>query len=228
MPSQYSSAGSIQDAQKLSRNLGIHHIILPIHTLYDTFLSSLQAFFTNTKPNTTEENIQARIRGTLLMAWSNKFHSLTICTGNKSELATGYCTLYGDMVGGLSIIGDLFKTEVYDLARHLNQNNTVIPAEIMDKPPSAELRPDQRDSDSLPDYELLDAILYRYLILNHSYNQIISDGFDPETTAKVLKLTADNEYKRLQSALVLKISARSFGSGRRIPVARTVYETKNL
>ena len=160
------------------------------------------------------------------MAWSNKFGSLTLTTGNKSELAVGYCTLYGDMSGGLAVIGDLFKTEVYDLARHFNRESEVIPTSILTKAPSAELRPDQTDQDSLPPYEVLDAILHRYLIGNQTFPEIVADGFDADTVADVLRLVARSEYKRRQAPPVLKVSPRAFGTGRRMPIARRVYESE--
>ena len=181
--------------------------------------------FAGTEEGVAEENIQARARGNLLMAWSNKFGSLTLTTGNKSELAVGYCTLYGDMSGGLAVIGDLLKTDVYGLARYMNRDATVIPEAIITKPPSAELRPGQRDDDSLPAYDILDGILHRYLILNETFPQIVAAGFDAETVSHILHLVGRSEYKRRQAPPVLKVSPRAFGTGRRMPIARNIYES---
>jgi NAD+ synthase (glutamine-hydrolysing) len=179
------------------------------------------------EPDITEENLQARIRGTLVMAWSNKTGSLALTTGNKSELAVGYSTLYGDMCGSLSVIGDLLKTEVYALARHINREQEVIPEAIITKEPSAELRPEQRDADSLPPYPLLDAILQQYLIDNRTFAQITSrmPETDPAVISRVLSMVGRSEYKRRQAPPVLKVSPRAFGTGRRMPVARNIYET---
>jgi NAD+ synthase (glutamine-hydrolysing) len=226
MPSQYSSSGSITDSEKLVRNLGIASATLPILEIYNAFASVLAEEFDGTEPGIAEENIQARTRGNLLMAWSNKFGSLTLTTGNKSELAVGYCTLYGDMSGGLAVIGDLLKTEVYGLARYINRNGDVIPDEIITKAPSAELRPDQKDQDSLPPYEILDSILTRYLLHSETSSQIIEAGYDPEVVTRVLHLVGRSEYKRRQAPPVLKVSPRAFGTGRRMPIARAIYETQ--
>lgn len=226
MPSQYSSSGSITDSEALVRNLGIPSATLPILPIYNAFIETLSDEFEGTDPGIAEENIQARARGNLLMAWSNKFGSLTLTTGNKSELAVGYCTLYGDMSGGLAVIGDLLKTEVYGLARYFNRDRAVIPESIITKAPSAELRPDQKDEDSLPPYETLDAILTRYLIFNETSSQIIDAGFPPETVRHVLHLVGRSEYKRRQAPPVLKVSPRAFGTGRRMPIARAIYETR--
>ncbi len=225
MPSQYSSSGSVSDSEELATNLGVRAVTLPILPIYDAFMSVLDGEFAGTEAGVAEENIQARSRGNLLMAWSNKYGSLTLTTGNKSELAVGYCTLYGDMAGGLAVIGDLLKTEVYDLARHFNRDSEIIPGAIITKPPSAELRPDQKDEDSLPPYDVLDAILTRYLIHNETASQIISGGYDPDTVAHVLHLVGRSEYKRRQAPPVLKVSPRAFGTGRRIPIARRIHET---
>jgi NAD+ synthase (glutamine-hydrolysing) len=224
MPSQYSSSGSVTDAEHLAENLSIRRETLPIRTIYEAFDLALDPHFTGTESGIAEENIQARIRGTLLMAWSNKFGSLTLTTGNKSELAVGYCTLYGDMAGALAVIGDVLKTEVYALARYINRIDEVIPEAIITKAPSAELRPDQKDEDSLPPYPVLDRILMSYLIDNHTYSQIVAEGHDPETVSRVLGLVGRAEYKRRQAPPVLKISARAFGTGRRMPIARRIYE----
>ncbi len=226
MPSQYSSSGSITDSELLASNLGVRTATLPIEPLYDAFMSVLEGEFSGTEPGIAEENIQARSRGSLLMAWSNKFGSLNLTTGNKSELAVGYCTLYGDMAGGLAVIGDLLKTEVYGLAGHLNREREVIPRSIITKAPSAELRPDQKDADSLPPYEVLDAILTRYLIHNETASHIVAAGYDVATVAQVLRLVGRSEYKRRQAPPVLKVSPRAFGTGRRIPIARQIHETR--
>jgi NAD+ synthase (glutamine-hydrolysing) len=226
MPSQYSSSGSVTDSEQLARNLEVAYRTLPILPIYDAFSELLKEEFAGSEPGIAEENIQARARGNLLMAWSNKFGSLTLTTGNKSELAVGYCTLYGDMSGGLGVIGDLLKTEVYALARHFNRHEEVIPEEIITKPPSAELRPDQKDEDSLPAYSVLDGILHRYLILNQTYPQIVEAGFDPETVSHILHLVGRSEYKRRQAPPVLKVSPRAFGNGRRMPIARTIFESR--
>ena len=224
MPSRYSSEESLQDAEELAESLGIKLEVIPIEKIFSSTLESLETVFKGLPPNVTEENIQARARGMLLMAYSNKFNSLLLETGNKSELATGYCTLYGDMCGGLAPLGDLFKTEVYRLADYYNRNGTVIPGRIISKAPSAELRPDQKDEDSLPPYPLLDEILKDYLMDNLSMDELIEKGFDRHAVELVLGLVARSEYKRIQAPPVLKVSPRAFGSGRRMPVARFVYE----
>ncbi len=224
LPSRYSSPGSITDAETLARNLGVRLERLPIEEVFQASLNGLEPAFRGTAPDSTEENLQARIRGTLLMAYANKFHSLLLATGNKSELATGYCTLYGDMCGGLAPIGDLLKTEVYALARSLNRDRQLIPESVFDKPPSAELKPDQTDQDTLPPYEQLDRILSRYLLDNLTFEQITALGEDPDTVRRVLAMVSRAEFKRRQAAPVLKVSPRAFGTGRRIPIARRFYE----
>ncbi len=224
LPSRYSSEASETDARQLAENLGIGYDILPIEEPFKAILGVMEPVFEGKRPDVTEENIQARIRGTLLMAYSNKFGSLLLTTGNKSELATGYCTLYGDMSGGLSVIGDLLKTQVYELCNHINSSEEIIPQNIIDKPPSAELRPDQTDQDSLPAYEVLDDILVKYVQENKSADEIANTGHDMETVREVLKLVGRNEYKRRQAPPVLKVSTRAFGTGRRMPIARNVYE----
>jgi NAD+ synthase (glutamine-hydrolysing) len=224
LPSRYSSPGSITDAETLARNLGVRLERLPIEEVFQASLNGLEPIFQGTAPDSTEENLQARIRGTLLMAYGNKFHSLLLATGNKSELATGYCTLYGDMCGGLAPIGDLLKTEVYALARSLNRDRQLIPETVFDKPPSAELKPDQTDQDTLPPYEQLDRILSRYLLDNLTFEQITALGEDPDTVRRVLSMVSRAEFKRRQAAPVLKVSPRAFGTGRRIPIARRFYE----
>jgi NAD+ synthase (glutamine-hydrolysing) len=223
MPSRYSSEGSVTDARALARALGIELRILPIEDAFDSFLRTLAPVFEGRAPDITEENIQARIRGTLLMAYSNKFNSLLLTTGNKSELATGYCTLYGDMSGGLAVIGDLLKVQVYAVARNINERSPVIPQSIIDKAPSAELRPGQTDQDSLPPYETLDAVLERYLVQNMSAPDIAACGFDPGVVRSIISMVEKAEYKRRQAPPVLKVSPKAFGTGRRIPIARKFF-----
>lgn len=227
MPSNWSSKGSVEDSEKLAQNLGIKLHKLPIGELHSTFLRSLEPLFHDTPPGIAEENLQARTRGTLLMAVSNKFGSLLLTTGNKSELSVGYCTLYGDMNGGLAVLGDLLKTQVYELARFINRQREIIPENTIIKPPSAELRPDQKDSDSLPDYAVLDDILDRYLVKMESRREIIASGHDETTVNWVTRAVDRNEYKRRQAPPVLKISGKAFGMGRRMPIAAriTVPET---
>lgn len=225
MPSRYSSPGSITDAEALADALGIERDTLPIDPLYQAVTASLQEQFAGTSPGLAEENIQARLRGLLMMSWSNKFGSLTLTTGNKSELAVGYCTLYGDMAGALAVLGDVLKTEVFALARYINREKEIIPENTILKPPSAELRPDQTDQDSLPPYPVLDGILEEYLLENRTFQEIVTRGYDPATVEHVLNLVARSEYKRRQAPPVLKVSRRAFGTGRRIPVARHVYES---
>jgi NAD+ synthase (glutamine-hydrolysing) len=223
MPSRYSSEGSVADARSLAANLGLALKLIPIEKVFESFLSTLGPVFEGRKPDITEENIQARIRGTLLMAFSNKFNSLLLTTGNKSELATGYCTLYGDMSGGLAVIGDLFKMQVYALARSINARGRLIPDAIIEKPPSAELRPDQTDQDSLPAYETLDAILEPFLVGNKSAEEIAALGFDLSLVRSVIAMVERAEYKRRQAPPVLKVSPKAFGTGRRIPIARKFF-----
>jgi NAD+ synthase (glutamine-hydrolysing) len=220
LPSRYSSEGSVADARALAGALGIELKLLSIEDIFIACLKTLAPAFEGRKPDITEENIQARIRGTLLMAYSNKFNSLLLTTGNKSELATGYCTLYGDMSGGLAVIGDLLKVQVYALCRSINARAPTIPVAIIDKPPSAELRPDQKDQDSLPPYETLDAILEKYLVENKSAEEIASCGFPAELVRTVVRMVEKAEYKRRQAPPVLKVSPKAFGTGRRIPIAR--------
>ena len=222
LPSRYSSEGSTSDARALAQALGIPLRILSIEEIFAAYLHTLAPAFEGKKPDITEENIQARIRGTLLMAWSNKYNSLLLTTGNKSELATGYCTLYGDMNGGLAVIGDLLKMQVYALARSINARKSVIPEAILTKAPSAELRPDQTDQDSLPPYETLDGILERYLVKNLSAEKIAEDGFDLKLVQSVIGMVEKAEYKRRQAPPVLKVSPKAFGTGRRVPIARKI------
>jgi NAD+ synthase (glutamine-hydrolysing) len=220
LPSRYSSASSLTDARALAMNLGLELKVLSIEDIFGSYLKTLQPLFEGRTPDVTEENIQARIRGALLMAYSNKFNSLLLTTGNKSELAAGYATLYGDMCGGLAVIGDLLKTQVYGLARSINRRAPVIPEEIFTKPPSAELRPDQTDQDSLPPYETLDRILELFLIHNRSAEEISAEGLDPGLVRSVLLMVDKAEYKRRQAPPVLKVSPKAFGMGRRMPIAR--------
>ncbi|MDR3114825.1 MAG: NAD+ synthase [Treponema sp.] len=230
MPSRFSSSGSKDDAQELAARLGCGYVSLPIEPVYTSFLATLEEVFERRPFNVAEENLQARIRGTLLMAFSNKFDSMLLTTGNKSELAMGYCTLYGDMNGALGPIGDLFKTEVFALCRRINekgriaQGKAIIPEEILAKPPSAELRFNQKDEDSLPPYETLDAILKLYLFENLSKDEIMERGFDGALSGWIIKTVARAEFKRRQAPPVLKVSRRAFGMGRRMPIARELYE----
>ena len=220
MPSPYSSQGSIDDSRKLAANLGIRYEVIGIEGLFDEYTRALEPLFAGLKPDTTEENIQSRIRGGLLMALSNKFQALVLTTGNKSEMAVGYCTLYGDMVGALAVIGDLVKTRVYAVCRWLNRNGEVTPAAILEKPPSAELRPDQKDTDSLPPYEVLDPILEAYVERYETPEHIAqAHGFPLELVQQVVRLVERSEYKRQQAAPVLKVTSKSFGMGRRFPIA---------
>ena len=220
MPSPYSSAGSIDDSRRLAANLGIRYEVIGISGLFQEFTLALKPLFAGTKPDTTEENIQSRIRGDLLMALSNKFSALVLTTGNKSEMAVGYCTLYGDMVGALAVIGDLVKTRVYQVCHWLNRTGEVIPAAILEKPPSAELRPDQKDTDSLPPYEVLDPILEAYVERYETPEQIANaNGFPLALVQQVVRLVERSEYKRQQAAPVLKVTSKSFGMGRRFPIA---------
>ena len=220
MPSQYSSAGSLDDSKALADNLGITYDVVPIRDGFELMKEGLEPVFEGRPEDVTEENMQARLRGLILMAASNKFGSLVLTTGNKSELAVGYCTLYGDMCGGLAVISDVPKTMVYDWARWMNRENEVIPPATIEKPPSAELRPDQKDEDSLPAYEVLDAILERYVVENESINQIVEAGFDEQIVRRMARLIDLNEYKRRQAAPGLKVTSKAFGVGRRIPVAQ--------
>tara|TARA_Y100000588_G_scaffold54304_1_gene51511 strand:- start:4809 stop:6449 length:1641 start_codon:yes stop_codon:yes gene_type:complete len=220
MPSQYSSQGSVDDAKVLAKNLGIRLDIVPIEKAFDTLKGELAPVFEGREEDVTEENMQARLRGLILMSVSNKFGALVLTTGNKSELAVGYCTLYGDMCGGLAVISDVPKALVYQLARWINRDREIIPASTIDKPPSAELRPDQKDEDSLPPYDVLDAILEHYVVDGRSVPWIIREGFDADTVRRVTRLIDLNEYKRRQAAPGLKVTSKAFGMGRRIPVAQ--------
>ena len=220
MPSQFNSPAALLDATQLAKNLKINTHTLSIEPLYKTYLETLKKPFAKTKFNETEENIQARIRGNLLMAFSNKFGHLVLSTGNKSEMAVGYCTLYGDMSGGLCVLGDVPKTLVYKLAAYKNQQKEIIPKNIFTKPPSAELRPNQTDQDSLPPYEILDDIMKAYVEDHLSLDEIIKRGLNPDVVKKILKLIDQNEYKRRQAALTLRITTKAFGSGRHLPIAQ--------
>ena len=220
MPGPYSSPGSIEDARTLASNLGIHFELLSITEICDSYRQTLRGVFAGLKEDVTEENIQARARGTLLMALSNKFNAIVLSTGNKSELGVGYCTLYGDMVGGLAVISDVPKTLVYRISHYVNSRRPVIPQASLEKPPSAELRLDQKDSDSLPPYDVLDAILEDYVEDSRSAAQIAqSRGFDLDLVKRVIRMVDRAEYKRQQAAPGIKISAKAFGYGRRFPIA---------
>jgi len=220
MPSQYSSRGSLEDARKLAENLGIKYEVIPIQPPFESFKNQLSQIFRGLPEDITEENIQARIRGVILMAISNKFKSLVLTTGNKSELGVGYCTLYGDMCGGLAVISDIPKTMVYKVSRWINREKEVIPAACLTKPPSAELRPNQTDQDTLPPYEILDTILEAYVVDGKSPAEIVSLGFDERTVRYVIKLIENSEYKRRQAAPGIKVTSRAFGVGWRVPLAK--------
>jgi NAD+ synthase (glutamine-hydrolysing) len=218
MPSQFSSDHSINDARDLAKKINIQYDIVFIEDIYKSFESTLKTHFAGKKPELTEENLQARIRGMLLMAISNKFGNILLNTSNKSEAAVGYGTLYGDMAGGLSVLGDVYKTEVYELARYINKDGEIIPESTLSKPPSAELRPDQKDSDSLPPYDILDQVLYQYIEKRKGPKELIAMGFDEALVMRVLKLVNINEFKRAQMAPVLRVSPKAFGVGRRMPI----------
>jgi NAD+ synthase/NAD+ synthase (glutamine-hydrolysing) len=223
MPSPYSSPGSVEDSRRLAQNLGVRFELLPISALFEQYNQTLAPLFAGCAPDITEENIQARIRGVLLMAASNKFNSVVLTTGNKSEMSTGYCTLYGDMVGALAVIGDVFKTRVYALCRYINRDREIIPTAILEKPPSAELRPGQKDTDSLPPYDVLDPILEAYVERYETPDAIAkSQNVDPGIVRRVVKLVERSEYKRQQAAPVLKVTPKAFGMGRRFPIAARV------
>jgi NAD+ synthase (glutamine-hydrolysing) len=220
MPGPYSSTGSIEDARSLAENLGIRFELLCIGDLFEIYKKNLAKVFAGRKEDETEENLQSRARGTLLMALSNKFGAIVLSTGNKSELAVGYCTLYGDMVGGLAVISDVPKTMVYRLSHYVNSRHPVIPQASLEKPPSAELRPGQIDSDTLPPYEVLDVILEDYVEQSHTADQIAEQrGFDVSLVQRVIRMVERSEYKRQQAAPGLKISEKAFGYGRRFPIA---------
>jgi NAD+ synthase (glutamine-hydrolysing) len=218
MPSQFSSDHSINDAQQLADNIKSPTYTLPVQNIFDSFMTELARPFKNTTFGLAEENLQARIRGAYLMTLSNKFGHIVLNTSNKSEAAVGYGTLYGDMCGGLAVLGDVYKTKVWELARHINKDKEIIPRNSISKPPSAELRPDQLDSDSLPDYDFLDAILEKYIEQRLSPQQIKDAGFNDETVDKVLRLVNINEYKRFQTPPILRVTKKAFGMGRRMPI----------
>ena len=220
MPSVYTADASQEDAQALARCLGIRFETIPIGSVFGAYKDSLRGLFGDTPEDVTEENIQARIRGNLLMAVSNKWGSMVLSTGNKSEMSVGYCTLYGDMAGGLSVISDVLKTRVYRLARWINRGSEVIPDRVLTRPPTAELRPNQTDQDSLPPYDVLDAILEAYVERHESVEEIARLGYDPALVREVTGKVDNNEYKRNQSAPGLKITGKAFGSGRRLPIAQ--------
>jgi len=218
LPSQYSSDHSIKDAEDLARNLGSPYEIIPIKSIFESFEKELQPHFKELPFGIAEENIQARSRGVLLMAMSNKFGYILLNTSNKSESAVGYGTLYGDMNGGLSVLGDVYKVDVFELARYINSEEEIIPWNTINKPPSAELKPDQKDSDSLPDYEILDAILFQYIEKRKGPREIVAMGFDEALVNRILKLVNTNEYKRYQTPPILRVSTKAFGMGRRMPI----------
>ncbi len=218
MPSPYSTGHSVSDAEQLSRNLGNPYDIVPIKNIYESFLSELQPIFGDLPFSLAEENIQARTRGNLLMAIANKFGYILLNTSNKSELATGYGTLYGDMAGGLGVLGDCYKMQVYALARYINREKEIIPQNILVKAPSAELRPGQKDADSLPDYAILDPLLYQYIERRQGPNEIKAMGFDPALVDRVLRMVNVNEYKRNQFCPIIRVSPKAFGVGRRVPI----------
>ena len=218
LPSEYSSDHSIKDAEDLAKNLGCEYDIISIKDAYQTMTNNLDPFFNGLPFDITEENIQARLRGVILMALSNKFGYILLNTSNKSEAAVGYGTLYGDMNGGLSVIGDVYKIDVFALARYMNKDGEVVPENTIVKPPSAELKPDQKDSDSLPDYDILDEILYQYIELRKGPKDLIKMGFDEALVNRILKLVNTNEYKRYQTPPILRVSSKAFGMGRRMPI----------
>lgn len=218
MPSPFSSGHSVEDAEQLSKNLGNPYDIVPIKPVYETFLDTLKPVFKDLPFSIAEENIQSRSRGNLLMAIANKFGYILLNTSNKSELATGYGTLYGDMAGGLSVLGDVYKMQVYALAEYINRQKEIIPQHIITKAPSAELRPNQKDSDSLPEYDILDKVLYQYIERRQGPREIIAMGIDPALVNRILKLVNVNEYKRNQFCPIIRVSAKAFGVGRRVPI----------
>jgi NAD+ synthase (glutamine-hydrolysing) len=219
LPSGYSSESSVADAETLAKNLGVQYNTVEINDIVDSFDNALSELFKGTKTDTTEENIQARIRGTLLMAVSNKFGNILLNTSNKSESAVGYATLYGDMNGAISVLGDVYKTDVYKLAEFINKEQELIPKNIIEKAPSAELKPDQKDSDSLPEYEMLDKILFDYIELQSSIEDIVEErGFERELVEKIIRMVNNSEYKRYQAPPVLRVSSKAFGVGRRMPL----------
>jgi NAD+ synthase (glutamine-hydrolysing) len=218
MPSQYSTIHSVSDAVQLSKNLQNPYDIIPVENIYNSFLNELKPVFKDLPFGVAEENIQSRTRGNLLMAIANKFGYILLNTSNKSELATGYGTLYGDMAGGIGVLGDCYKLQVYALANYINRDKEIIPDNIINKPPSAELRPGQKDSDSLPEYEILDKILFQYIEKRQGPNEIKAQGFDAALADRVLRMVNINEYKRNQFCPIIRISPKAFGVGRRMPI----------
>ena len=218
LPSGFSSGHSIADAEKLANNLGVICDKIAITDAYEQFRTSLHPFFGDLPFNVAEENIQARVRAVFLMALANKFGYILLNTSNKSEAAVGYGTLYGDMCGGLSVLGDVYKTDVFALAHYINRDQEIIPVNSITKPPSAELRPDQKDSDSLPEYSVLDRMLYQYIEMRKGPDELIGMGFAKETVDRVMRLVNTNEWKRYQSPPILRVSPKAFGMGRRMPI----------
>ena len=218
LPSPYSSGHSVSDAERLSRTLGNPYDIIPIREVYESLLHTLEPVFNNLPFGLAEENLQSRTRGNILMAIANKFGYILLNTSNKSELSTGYGTLYGDMAGGLSVLGDVYKLQVYGLARYINRNNEFIPKNIIDKAPSAELRPGQKDSDSLPEYEILDKVLYQYIEKRQGPREIVAMGIDEALVRRILRMVNANEYKRNQFCPIIRVSCKAFGVGRRVPI----------
>lgn len=224
MPSEFSSKGSVEDSRQLAKNLGIELWVISINTIYHCYLESLRSAFVGRAEDVTEENIQARIRGNILMAIANKFGYLVLATGNKSELAVGYCTLYGDMSGGLAVLGDVPKMMVYQLAEYINREKEIIPQAIIEKVPSAELKPNQKDQDTLPPYEILDPILEHYIEEGFSPGEIVKKGFDGKVVDWIVSQVARMEYKRRQAPVVLRVTSRAFGTGRRFPIAARYWD----
>ena len=218
LPSPFSSNHSLTDSVDLVKNLEMPHDVIPIEEAFKSMEMSLKPLFKNRPFDVTEENLQARIRGMILMALSNKFGYILLNTSNKSEAAVGYGTLYGDMAGGLSVLGDVYKTQVFELARYINREQEIIPVNIINKPPSAELRPDQKDSDSLPDYDILDRVLYQYIEKRQGPADLVAMGFDEKLVKRILRLVNTNEYKRYQTPPILRVSDKAFGMGRRMPI----------
>jgi NAD+ synthase (glutamine-hydrolysing) len=218
LPSPYSTGHSVSDAEQLSRTLGNPYDIIPIREVYESLLHTLEPVFKDLPFGVAEENLQSRTRGNILMGLANKFGYILLNTSNKSELSTGYGTLYGDMAGGLSVLGDVYKGQVYALARYINRNGEIIPVNILEKAPSAELRPDQKDSDSLPEYDVLDKILYQYIERREGPREIVAMGIDEALVRRVLRLVNTNEYKRNQFCPIIRVSCKAFGTGRRVPI----------
>ena len=218
MPSQYSTGHSVSDAEQLSKNLGNPYDTVAIKDIFNQYETALAPYFEGLPFSVAEENLQSRIRGTLVMAFANKFNYILLNTSNKSELATGYGTLYGDMAGGLGVLGDCYKLQIFELAKYINRNGEIIPQNIITKPPSAELRPGQKDSDSLPEYDVLDMILYQYIELRQGPNEIKALGYDAALVDRILRLVNLNEYKRNQFCPIIRVSPKAFGVGRRVPI----------